>query len=438
MGKRSRMNDAGNSGELPDDDRDVELVEEQADDQGPANGNGQVHTNVANTNKNFAGCIPASADEIEDLIIELRQVSGSRVRADRVRSGGEYEYLSHTTAVDFDFDWLIEQWGAGRYRIMGRVDGEKHVRWKRIVTVAAKPGTQARAVEGNQVPSDPRLAPPPPAYPWPMPPQYLAQYPPPPVQAPPADGGAMGAMFQLMIGQAKQQSDLLLALLAQKVEQNAPQHKTITEQVGDLLKVMKDLKTFNRGGGASDPQDESFWGPALSSFGTAIVRALEERSQAPSSATTVPAPAAGLNRAPASPLAPTPRPATAPAVAENPHPAKRAAETRATPARLTDEQRINNVGRLLVLSSDAPDRDAESYALIISDMLGDALAERLLSLPAGQLGPMLIEQIPQLTPSAAFLADVEVELRGLFSEEPGSTDAPEHSPEVSNAGNDDQ
>lgn len=435
MGKRSRMNDAGNSGELPDDAPDVELVEEQPHGQPGKNGNGQSAANIAHTNKVFAGCIPASVDEVEDLIIVLREENG-RIRADRMRAG-EPEYLTHLPAADFDLCRFLDEWGAGRYRLMGRVEGESHARWKRIVTVAAKPGTQARAVEGNQVPSDPRLAPPPPAYPWPMPPQYLAQYPPPPVQAPPADGGAMGAMFQLMIGQAKQQSDLLLALLAQKVEQNAPQHKTITEQVGDLLKVMKDLKTFNRGG-ASDPQDESFWGPALSSFGTAIVRALEERSQAPSSATTVPAPAAGLNRAPASPLAPTPRPATAPAVAENPHPAKRAAETRATPARLTDEQRINNVGRLLVLSSDAPDRDAESYALIISDMLGDALAERLLSLPAGQLGPMLIEQIPQLTPSAAFLADVEVELRGLFSEEPGSGDAPQNSPEVSNAGNDDQ
>jgi len=433
-GKRSRMNDAGNSGDPPDELPEVDLVEEQPDDHGADNGNGQPN-NITHTNKVFAGCIPAGVDEVEDLIIALGEAG--RVRADRMR-GGDAEYLTNLPAADFDLCRLLEEWGAGRYRIIGRVDGERRASWKRIVTVAAKPGTQARAVDGIPGSSDPRTAPPPPHYPWPMP-QYPAQYPPPPVQvvsAPPVDHTAMNTMFQLMIGQAKQQSDLLIALLSQKVEQtNKP---AISSEIGELLKVMKDLKGFVRGRGGDDDDDEDGFTTALGKIGATFVRELEQREQ---QRALVPAPAAaapGQEAGTSHQVHHPPRPTGTPAVADGARAAHPPSQTRArrptpAPAANSVEKRIKRAAKLIIITADDPERDPAAFADVMTSILGvDLVEQAMTSMQPGQLSAWMIEQIPELVPSAAFLAEVERELREQMSD-PNSADAPADDPPAAGA-----
>lgn len=66
----------------------------------------------------------------------------------------------------------------------------------------------------------------------------------------------------------------------------------------------------------------------------------------------------------------------------------------------------------LLKSADNPNRDPATYANLALDWLGDdAIDQMLAAVPDGGLADMLIAQVPQLTPSHAFLCEVEKELR---------------------------
>jgi hypothetical protein len=230
-------------------------------------------------------------------------------------------------------------------------------------------------------------------------------------------------MFEVQAQQSQQMSALLMQLLTQKVD--AAAKPAISTEIGELLKALKELRSFAIGGGHDDDEEDGFTS-TLGKIGAVFMREVEQQQRA----AAVPAPAAGVG--PASRPTPTPRPAGPQAVAadasqvQTPQPARQA--RRATPAPGSPEARINRVARMLIATAEDEDRDAASFAHVIATMLGDDLVEELLKLQPGQLGPLLIQQIPQLTPSAAFIAHVERELREQYAPEKGATDSATDAP----------
>lgn len=434
-GKRSRMNDAGNSGNAPDDAADLNLVEQEHDDQqdneglDTASGNGNS-SNVDRINKHFAGCVPASVGDVVELVNELRDNQGGRVVVDRME-GLIPQLVANCTAEEFDLLQLANEWRPGRYRIWGRVDGERGRRWQRIITIANKPGTQARAVDGIQGSSDPRFAPPPPTYPgWPAP-HYPAHYPPPPVQvvsAPAQDMGIFKTLLEVQMKQTEQANTLLMQLLTQKVEQQSK--PAMVSEMRELLNFTKDLRALGSANRGGDDDDEDGFSSALGKIGAAFMRELEQRQQQQQPA-VVPAPAAAApgHEAGTSHQVHHPRPAHSPVVA-------RAQQHRATPAHAPNsiEAKIKRAAKLVLWTAEDPERDPGACADMMTSILGVELVERAInSMEPGQLAGWLTEQIPELAPSADFLAEVERELRAQMSSDVISADAPAADPHAAGA-----
>lgn len=233
----------------------------------------------------------------------------------------------------------------------------------------------------------------------------------------------MAAIFQLMLNQSKQQSDLVVALLNRQVE--ATSKAPHVNELGELLKLAKEIGGMTRGRGGDD-EDESIFGTTIGSIGASLLKTwqleTEHRLNNPPAPTDPPA-APTHNR----PRAHTPRPTAplnVPAVAgvgqaagAPPNAPAATRPRRATPAPDPNSVagKVRIIARLVLATAEDPTRDPAAFADVMASILGEDLAEQLVStLPAGQIAEQLIKQIPQLRPSAAFLDDVELSLREQF------------------------
>jgi hypothetical protein len=410
MARRSRMNGAENVGNLPADDS----LEISGDDHEGDEGNGQ-----AQRPKPLVGCAPASADEVEDLLADLRELENARVSAERVR-GLTSESLGCVPAADFDLWRCLSEWGAGQYRITARVGGERPVRFRRMVTVAGKPGAgNAPAASFNGSP-DTRspVAAQPAAFVLPQMQYPGQQYPGQPIilqtpapQAPATENMPMQAMFQLMIGQSKQQSDLLIALLAQRVEQqNKPQ---MVSELGELLSLAERLAGKKRSLTASDDDDDDdgFLASGAKAFFSAMMENAKNNQITSPASNAASLSAAATQPAPIVPQAASPSAATS--SPPRPRPRVVTNKQKSTP----QEKRVKLVVRMLLEVVDDADRDAAATAGTVASIMKEDAVQLVEQTPPGFVTQWLLDQWAELSPHAEFVSAVESELRKLYTDE---------------------
>jgi hypothetical protein len=367
-------------------------------------------------------------DEVEDLVTELRAIEGGRIRADRVLANGRgMEFLGKIPAVDFDIDRSMEEWGPGRYRLYGRVDGEAKVRWKRLITVAGKPAAAATAPAHFPTWTPPANPPGwPPGYP---PPHYFYQ--PQPQQQPTNNDTAMASVMNLMLTQSKQQSDLLIAMMNRQVE--ATGRAPHVNELGELLKLAKELAGLKKGGGGDE--DESIMGPAIGSFLGTIAQAWKaeaennrlnagDRQRAPASTAKANRAAQTIQRS-AQPSNQVPAAAGGGEGSGAP-PAPASAPRRAAPSPDPVEVKIRKIASLVVITDEDDQRDPSAFAEVTYSILGPELAAAIVEAAAeGEMAPQLIATYPKLESSREFLGEIEKELRSIVADAAAEVPPPE-------------
>lgn len=374
--------------------------------------------------------------EVMDLMAELAQTHpDARLHLDVMGADGVKRAARTYSVTSFDFDTVVNTYGAGEYRVRVQQLGEpRPVRMFRFIAASQSNPTPPIPPQSPPAAPAPQYPPPPPYYP-----QHVQGYGYPP---PPQEGsqGMMGVLTQMMIESAKAQNAMVNTLLARLIDQKTtPQEPAKITELEAMIKLADKLSNRRSGRDGDDSSDEllsSIVAGLSKAIGSAPTQPTQQavrpvRPKARPVAPTEHAGSAALSGV-APPAASLPEPQTSqPAAGDSATPAVqgRAATPPAEPpldpitATIVASLRSNTDARRiakLILVDDGD--DAAAVAAMASTLMDDNQVEAFIAGEPGNWSRLFVLAFPALGKKSDLVAAVEAAMREELSDSAGDAE----------------